>query len=139
MALNGEDYYSAPGEVDYLNRYGDKFPEMVLGINLDAPGYREGKTAYSLYDSPEEMASTIHRVFSIYDDFIEGEQWYQGDHTIFVMNQRPALAITSEKFMELSTYITHTPKDHPNLVDTPKLVNIAMALRDLILDLGKSQ
>ena len=81
----------------------------------------------------------IHRAFATYEDISEGEQWYQGDHTIFVMNQRPALAITSDKFMELSTYITHTPKDHPDLVDTLKLVNIAMALRDLILDLGKTQ
>jgi aminopeptidase YwaD len=138
VALNGEDYYSAPGEMDYINRYGDKFPEIVLGINLDAPGYKEGKTAYSLYDPPEAMAKMIHQIFSTYEDISEGEQWYQGDHTIFVMNQRPALAITSQQFMELSTHVTHTPKDHPDLVDVSKLNTIAMALRDLILELWTS-
>jgi aminopeptidase YwaD len=138
VALNGEDYYSAAGEVDYINRYGDKFPDIDLGINLDGAGYRDGNTAYSLYDPPEIMASTIPKIFSSYEGIIEGEQWYQSDHSIFVMNQRPALAITSDRFSELSTYITHTPKDHPNLVDVSKLANIALALRDLILELGNS-
>lgn len=138
VALNGEDYYSAPGEVDYLKRYANKFPEIVLGVNLDAPGYIKGKTAYSLYETPDVVDSLVHRIFSTYEDISEGDQWYQGDHTIFVMNQRPALAITSDHFMELSTYVTHTPKDHPDLVDTGKLVDIAFALRELILDLEKS-
>jgi hypothetical protein len=37
--------------------------------------------------------------------------------------------------MELSTYVTHTARDHPALVDYDKLVNVALALRDLLLDL----
>ena len=67
--------------------------------------------------------------------FIEGEQWYQSDHSLFIMNQRPALAITSEKFMHLSTYITHTTRDAPALVDTSRLVAIAQGLRNLLVEL----
>jgi hypothetical protein len=51
------------------------------------------------------------------------------------MNNRPALAITSEQFMHLSTYITHTAKDIPLLVNSTRLVEIAQALRSLLLDL----
>jgi aminopeptidase YwaD len=49
------------------------------------------------------------------------------------LNQRPALAITSEHLAELMGEITHTPKDTPEIVDVAKLVNVAAALRDLIL------
>jgi hypothetical protein len=47
------------------------------------------------------------------------------------------MAITSDRFMELSTNITHTAKDRPELVDLAKLASIALALRDLLLDLDR--
>ena len=53
------------------------------------------------------------------------------------MNQRPALAITSELLTELVTEITHTPKDRPEIVDPTKLVHVAFALRDLLLHLDQ--
>jgi aminopeptidase YwaD len=48
------------------------------------------------------------------------------------MNQRPALAITSEELGELMSEITHTPKDTPEIVDVNKLVDVATALCDLL-------
>jgi hypothetical protein len=54
------------------------------------------------------------------------------------MNGRPALAITSEKFMHISTYITHTPEDTPALVDASKLVEIALSLRSLLVSLDRA-
>lgn len=33
-------------------RSAGRFDEVMLGINLDGAGYREGATAYSLYGSP---------------------------------------------------------------------------------------
>ena len=108
---------------------------VYLGIKIDAAGYVDGKTAYSLYDCPEEMAGAIHSSFPGKRGFIEGVQWYQSDHSLFIMNQRPALAITSEKFMHLSTNITHTAKDAPSLVNVSKLVETASALRNLLISL----
>jgi aminopeptidase YwaD len=137
VALNGEDYYSAPGEVQYLEDNPNQLADVILGINVDAAGYNQGKTAYSMYDCPAEIASVIGRVFPINKGFIEGEPWYQSDHSLFIMNNRPALAITSERFMYLSTYVTHTKKDHPRLVEPSILVEIALSLRDLLLDLDK--
>ena len=137
VALNGEDYYSSPGEQQYLTINAGKFDEIVLGINLDGVGYYQGKTAYSLYDCPSDLATLIHKAFSTHQDMVEGEPWYQGDHGLFLMNQTPALAITSEGFIKLLTEIAHTPRDSPEIVDTTKLVNVAVALRDLVLHLDQ--
>jgi aminopeptidase YwaD len=137
VALNGEDYYAAPGEIQFVERNAGRFEEIVLGVNLDAPGYREGHTAYSLYDCPDAVAAAIHRAFSAYDELAEGDRWYQSDHSLFIQHQRPALTITSEQFVMLSTEITHTPKDHPRVVDTAKLVPVARGLRELLRALNR--
>jgi aminopeptidase YwaD len=83
------------------------------------------------------MASLIRRAFSGQEGMVEGEPWYQSDHSLFVQNQVPAMAITSEHFMELSTHVTHTAKDSPELVDYSKLVAVALVLRGLVLDLAR--
>ncbi len=137
VALNGEDYYSSPGERQYLQMNAGRFDEIVLGINLDGVGYRKGNAAYSLYDCPSHIAGSIHKVFSVHKDLVEGEPWYQGDHSLFLMNERPALAMTSERVLELLTEYVHTPKDSPDIVDNHKLVDVALALRKLLLKLGK--
>ena len=135
VALNGEDYYSAPGEKQWLEINAGKFDEIVLGINLDGVGFHHGKTAFSLYDCPPDIANSINNIFSTHHEMIEGDSWYQGDHGLFLMNKRPALAITSERFDYILTEFAHTPKDSPEIVDTNKLVDVALALRDLLLDL----
>jgi aminopeptidase YwaD len=137
VAFNGEDYYSAPGQVLYLRENADNLSEMVLAINIDVAGYHEGNTAYSLYDCPENIAASIRKIFSALEDSVEGEQWYQSDHSIFIQQQVPALAITSDRFMELSTHVTHTPQDSPDIVDCARLANVALALRDLVADLNR--
>lgn len=136
VAVNGEDYYSNPGEQLYLQANASRFDEIVLGINVDDVGYYRGKVAYSLYDCPSDIADSIHRVFAGHRDLVEDEPWYQGDHGLFLMNQIPALAITSERLTELMAEITHTPRDRPEIVDTGRLIIVALALRDLLLYLG---
>jgi aminopeptidase YwaD len=135
VAVNGEDYYSNPGEQLYLRANAGRFHEIVLGINVDDVGYYRGNVAYSLYDCPPGIAASIRRVFSGHTGLVEGEPWYQGDHGLFLMNQIPALAITSERLTELMAEITHSPKDRPEIVDSGKLVTVALALRDLLLHL----
>jgi aminopeptidase YwaD len=137
VALNGEDYYSGVGEQAYLRMNSGRFEQMILGINLDGAGYHRGKTAYSLYDCPPELAASIRKAFSAYVELVEGEAWYQGDHGLFLMNQRPALAITSERFVEILSEIAHTARDKPEIVDTVKLVGIALALRDVLVVLDE--
>jgi aminopeptidase YwaD len=135
VALNGEDYYSNPGEQQYLAINAGKFDPILLGINVDGAGYCRGKIAYSLYDCAPEASRMIREVFSPHKDMMEGEPWYQGDHVLFLMNHRPAVAITSELVGELMAEIIHTPQDRPEIVDPARLVTVAHALRELVVHL----
>ncbi len=131
VAINGEDYYANPGELQYLAMNADIMHDITLAVNLDGVGYKEGKTAYSLYDCPPEIANTAHSLFPQYD-FIEGPQWYQSDHSIFIMSQVPAIALTSDAFTPLWNEVAHTSKDMPALVDPTVLVNIARCLAEFL-------
>ncbi len=129
VAFNGEDYYAAPGERLYVQENGD-LSGIDLVINIDGAGYHKGDTHYSLYGCDEALAARLREAFERHG-LVEGPQWYQGDHSIFVMAGRPAVAITSD-IAEVSEQVTHTPKDAPDIVDTEKVARIAEALAALI-------
>ncbi|HPG41693.1 MAG TPA: M28 family peptidase [bacterium] len=135
IAFNGEDYYATPGQLQYLAQNRNKLGDIKLALNIDGAGYIDGRSAFSFYECPEAMATQVGTIISRYPGLFEGECWPQGDHSIFAQNQRPAVAFTSEKFKQLCAEITHTKKDLPELVDCNKLAEIALALRDVALDL----
>jgi len=135
VALNGEDYYAASGQLQYLALNEGQYETILVAINMDAAGYHQANTMYSLFGCPEPMARTLHEIFGGRYRFEEGEPWYQSDHSIFIAQQRPAVAITSTNLMELSTHITHTEKDTPDIIDCHKLADIAYGLRDVVLSL----
>jgi aminopeptidase YwaD len=134
VALNGEDYYAVPGQMRYLNENRDRLHEILFNINIDGAGYREGKSAFSFYDFPEELKQKAVEVMQKFDGILEGPQWYQGDHSIFIQNGCPAIAVSSEWFTSNmdSQDVTHTPKDQPGIVDCQKVVEIAEALNLLL-------
>jgi aminopeptidase YwaD len=136
VAINGEDYYANPGEVQYLQANRACFGEIRLNINIDGVGYRRGKTAYSLYQCPDALAGSIRRAFSAWGDLVEGESWFQGDHMLFVLNGRPALAVTSSEALELMRQVIHTPQDSPDLLDCSRLATTALSLRDLVFNIS---
>ena len=41
-AFNGEDYYAVPGQMLFLRQNQDRFHEILLNINIDGVGYKEG-------------------------------------------------------------------------------------------------
>jgi hypothetical protein len=51
------------------------------------------------------------------------------------MNQRPALAMTTDRLAEVMAEITHSPKDTIEMIDPAKPARVAKALHDLIGDL----
>lgn len=134
VALNGEDYYAVPGQMLYISKNRDRFNEILLNVNIDGAGYRAGKAAFSYYDLPEEIENTARDIISRFSGITEGVQWPQGDHSIFIQNGCPAIAVSSQWFTENieSQEITHTPQDNIEIVDCHKLVEIAQAL-NLIL------
>lgn len=127
-AINGEDYYAGSGEVAFIQANEDRFEEILLGINLDGAGYRRGRTAYSLYGCNERMQTKVQEVFADPEHFIAGPAWYQSDHFLFILKERPALAFTSEAVDHLVREIVHTTKDAPDLVSPAALVEIAACL-----------
>jgi aminopeptidase YwaD len=131
-ALNGEDHYSAGGQMDYVRRYGGEFGRVLLAINVDDVGYREGKSAYSFYECSPEVEGRAQRVFQGFPGLVRGEPWFNGDHMIFVQSGVPSLAFASERMPELMMTVTHTPLDTPQLIEGAKLVEVARALNRLI-------
>jgi len=136
IAFNGEDYYAASGQIQYLAANESTLKDIKLVVNVDDAGYFDGKTAYSLYGCPDDMAESIRNTLNLRDELIEGEPWYQGDHMIFVQKAVPAVAVTAEKMMEALAQITHTEKDTIDLVDSTKLAQLAYGLADLAQNLS---
>lgn len=131
-ALNGEDPYSADGQMDYLRRYGQEFPGILLAVNLDDVGFKQGRTSYSYYECAQKIEEKVENLFRHFDGLVRGAPWFNGDHMIFVQNQVPAVAFTSECLPELMRTITHTPSDSPDIIDCQKLVELAASLNALI-------
>jgi len=132
IALNGEDHYSAGGQMDYLRRYGQEFPGILFAVNVDDVGFKQGRTSYSYYECAQNLEEKAENVFRHFDGLVRGAPWFNGDHMIFVQNQVPAVAFTSECMPELMRTITHTSSDTPDIIDCQKLVELAASLNALI-------
>lgn len=134
VAFNGEDYYSVPGQIAWITANQGKFENILFNINIDGAGYKEGKTSFSYYDLPDQLREIACRVVENYPGISEGIPWPQGDHSIFLQYGRPAIAVSSEWFIENinNQDITHTPKDNIGIVDCGKLTETATALGELI-------
>jgi aminopeptidase YwaD len=131
VAFNGEDYYANSGEMQYLQRIQADPESIMLAVNIDGAGYVKGNTAWSIYEADARLEEKVARAFSPYDGIERGEPWYQGDHSLFTFNARPAVALTTGALSELMTH-THTPRDNPSIVDHVKLVELTKGLRDLV-------
>lgn len=132
LLFNGEDYYNSAGEMLYLHQNKGDFQNILLNINLDLVGYIHGESAYSLYDLSENLSQLIQKTFATHPHLVPGEPWYQGDHMVFILNQVPALAFTTEKINELLKTIVHTEQDTQDQVDTGKIVALARSLHALV-------
>jgi aminopeptidase YwaD len=140
VPFNGEDYYSVPGQMDYIDRFGSTFDDILLNINIDGAGLNKGKTAFSLFDLPGPMEGMLREVMAGHSDIVEGPRWPQGDHSIFLQYGIPALAVSSKWFIDnMETQdITHTERDHPSIVDTRRVAGAAVALHSFIAALARS-
>ena len=136
VAVNGEDHYDNPGEVTYLRGFASGLEPVSVCVNLDGLGFREGRTAYSLYGCTTAIEAAAASAFADASRFVRGDPWYQGDHMPFVMHGRPAIAVTSERMPTLLSTVIHTPADTLTLVDPGALVATADALHALLVGLA---
>ncbi len=134
-AFNGEDHYSASGQMDYLKRYGTEMPKAILAVNIDDVGYKNGQSAYSFYECPLQLEKNAKEIFQQFNGLVPGDQWFNGDHMVFVQKRIPSVAFTSECMAYLMKTVTHTSLDKPNLIDCHKLVEVAESLNSLVRSL----
>jgi aminopeptidase YwaD len=137
VILNGEDYYGAPGQVKYMEQNAGQFGEMLLNINIDGAGYKEGLSCFSPFNLPENIIDTLHKVFENTPEIVEGLPWYQGDHSMFLQNGCPAIAVSSQWFIENFEIqeLTHTPKDNLSVVNYERVAECALGIAELINNL----
>jgi aminopeptidase YwaD len=128
VALNGEDHYSAGGQMDYLNRYGGEFSSVILAVNVDDVGYKHGGAAYSFYGCSTQLEKKAEAVFRRFEGLVRGDQWFSGDHMIFAQHLVPSVALTAEHMPELMRTVRHTALDTPDIVDCHRLVEVAESL-----------
>ena len=134
VALNGEDYYAVPGQMEYIKLNANQFDSVILNINIDGAGYFEDGTVFSFFNIPLEVQKFAMEVMAEYNEMIEGPLWPQGDHSIFVQQGCPAIAVSSEWFLNnmQTQEITHTPNDNPSIVNIQNVVRIAEALKEFL-------
>lgn len=134
VILNGEDYYGAPGQVKYMEQNAGQFGEMLLNINIDGAGYKEGLSCFSPFNLPENVLNTLRTVIKDTPEIVEGLPWYQGDHSMFLQNGCPAIAVSSQWFIEnfKTQELTHTPKDNLSVVNYERVAECALGIAELI-------
>lgn len=132
VSLNGEDYYDATGEKRYCAENDGRWDEIVLGLNADAAGRAGRPTEVSLYGCSDAVTDVLRGAIGRRSGFAEGEAWYQGDHGIFLLHERPAAAVTSAGFAELCETVTHTTRDTVELVDPAIVADVARFYADVI-------
>ncbi|MDH6303359.1 aminopeptidase YwaD [Parabacteroides sp. PF5-5] len=137
VILNGEDYYGAPGQVKYMEQNTGTFSDILLNINIDGAGYKDGLSCFSAFDLPENILNTLHKVLRDTPEIVEGLPWYQGDHSMFLQNGCPAIAVSSQWFIENMECqeITHTPKDNLEIVNYERIAECALGIAALIREL----
>ncbi len=134
VIFNGEDYYGAPGQVKYIEQNIGHFDDIALNINIDGAGYKEGLSCFSPFDLPENIADALIEVLWNNPELVKGEPWYQGDHSLFIQQDRPAIAVSSQWFIENmeTQQLTHTPADNLSVVSYERVAECATGMAELI-------
>lgn len=139
VAFNGEDYYAVPGQMMYISQNSGRFDEVVLNINIDGAGYKQGLSCFSAFGLPAGIQNKFDKLIQNNPNIEEGLPWVQGDHSIFVQLGRPAVAVSSSWFINHmeNQDVTHTPKDNLGIVNYERVVECALAINDLIISLNE--
>lgn len=136
VAFNGEDYYSAAGQVAYLDRYGGEISRIALVVNVDGVGWKESKNSIAFFECPAPLREEVERIRRNYPDIVEVEPWPQGDHMIFAMQGAPSIAFSSEGAAALVGSVIHTKEDTMDLVSGESAAGVVCCAGELIAQVG---
>ncbi|MDD2214978.1 MAG: DUF4910 domain-containing protein [Bacteroidales bacterium] len=137
--FNGEDYYGASGQVEYINQNSGHFDDILLNINIDGAGHKEGLSCFSSMELPEDLAAIVNKVVSDTAELVEGVPWYQGDHSVFLQQGCPAIAVSSQWLIENMECqeLTHTPDDNLEIVNYERVAECATAIAEIIRNISR--
>lgn len=134
VIFNGEDYYAASGQIKYVEQNEGRFNDIILNINIDGAGYKEGLSYFSPMELSDNILNTLQEILGDHPEIKEGTPWYQGDHSLFLQQGCPAIAVTSQLFIDEMECqdITHTPKDNLGIVNYERVAECAIGIAELI-------
>jgi aminopeptidase YwaD len=134
VPFNGEEYYGACGELEYLKLIERQEDKIELMINIDSPCHKGAQTAISCYNLNDSLNDIVKCVMDRSDGIIQGQEWYAGDHATFVFRGIPCLVATSCDLFSGGLEYTHTPKDTLDTIDIDMVKYTVRYLSEVILD-----
>lgn len=135
IAFNGEDYFSNPGEVAFLDS-GVDMSRFQLAINVDGVGLKGSNTLLSIYEEANKFRPIIASIAAKHHEIVKGDPWPQGDHMLFVMNNVPTITLTSAGIFSLLGQLIHTTDDNLTVIDSAKIASTVLFIVELLESLG---
>jgi len=132
IPFNGEDSSMVKGQLAYLEQHRKEMGDIRLGINLDAVGAKGSQAAVSTYNLDAERQAWLDEMMSGFERIERGPEWVEGDHSIFVFQGVPCLAVTSSNLREGVMAVSHTPADTLDGVERELLVETADFIAELV-------
>lgn len=121
VPFNGEEYYEASGEVEYLKYISSGQNEVSLVINIDSPCHAGSKIAVSLYNFNDPAKEVVDHLMQTQNEVVYGPEWYAGDHAAFAFRGIPCMVLTSSDLFEGGLDNTHTMQDTLETVDLSQI------------------
>ena len=131
VPFNGEDSPEVSGQLAYLQYLEENNYSIKTVINIDAPGHIGSENAFSFYNFDENKRANLIKNYRLK----EGEQWYSGDHGMFVFQEIQCIAVTSGDLFENAINLTHTKKDVPENIDIALLDKLSKTISAIVQDL----
>ncbi len=139
VPFNGEEYYEASGQVEYLKQVNAKQDKLSLVINIDSPCHIGSEIAVSLHNFSDSAKETVSRLMQSHNGVVRGIEWYAGDHMIFAFMGVPCMVLSSSDLFEGALDKTHTMQDTPDTVDLNQVEIAARYIADCIAEFDSAQ
>lgn len=133
VPFNGEEYYEASGEVEYLKYISSSQEKVSLVINIDSPCHAGSKIAVSLYNFDDPAKEVVDRLMQTQNEVVYGPEWYAGDHAAFAFRGIPCMVLTSSDLFEGGLDNTHTMRDTLDTVDLSQVELAANYINQYII------
>lgn len=130
--LNGEDNYSAAGQLAYLQAFQYDFRRIFLAVNADGVGLKDSRTGVSYMGVPAGLQETLEEAHRSFRTLEVIEPWQQGDHMLFVMHGVPALTLTSSGIFEMVDRVVHTSQDTYEMLDLNTIWEATLYLSEVL-------